>query len=280
MLTRPVHRSSPSACGAEPVAEPGELRAAPPPSAEEGRKGPRANADRAVLEAFLADPANAVLVSFPRTGSHWLRMLIELYFERPLLNLTFHHRDRTDYLLYHTHDLDLTLQRQNVLYLYRDPVPTVYSQLVYHREDLADETRVRHWASLYGAHLDKWLFLERDAHRKTILRYERLLADPWSEFVNVVRHFGADEVRERFDEIVARASKDEIARRTTHDPKVIASGAEYERRRRQFFAAFREAVWEAVLDGRPEVLTAFPEELARRGGTDHHATCADREHTA
>ena len=29
------------------------------------------------------------LVSFPRTGSHWLRMLMELYFDKPSLTRSF-----------------------------------------------------------------------------------------------------------------------------------------------------------------------------------------------
>ena len=38
-----------------------------------------------VEKAYTANLQNPFLISFPRTGSHWLRMLCELYFERPTL---------------------------------------------------------------------------------------------------------------------------------------------------------------------------------------------------
>ena len=62
-----------------------------------------------VVDAFVADPENTFLVSFPRTGSHWLRMLMELYFQRPSLVRVFYFNERADYMCYHTHDLDLVL---------------------------------------------------------------------------------------------------------------------------------------------------------------------------
>ena len=91
-----------------------------------------------VLEAFTSNPESTFLVSFPRTGSHWLRLLMELYFERPSLVRVFYYPERTDYLTYHTHDLSLDVQHPRVIYLYREPVATIYSQMQYHGEDLAD----------------------------------------------------------------------------------------------------------------------------------------------
>ena len=85
--------------------------------------------DKQVIEHFISSPASTLMVSFPRTGSHWLRMLMELYFERPTLKLVFYYPEVTDYLAYHTHDLSLDMEHPTVLYLYRNPVDTVYSQL-------------------------------------------------------------------------------------------------------------------------------------------------------
>ena len=53
--------------------------------------------DEAIISAFTRDPENTFLVSFPRTGSHWLRMLTELYFERPSLLRVFYYYNRRDY---------------------------------------------------------------------------------------------------------------------------------------------------------------------------------------
>ena len=76
-----------------------------------------------VAREFAEDPNSPWLVSFPRTGSHWLRMMLERYSARPLLPRSFFDHDSTDYLLNHTHDLDFSCTVRRVIYLYRDPVP-------------------------------------------------------------------------------------------------------------------------------------------------------------
>ena len=125
--------------------------------------------DQSVIEAFTKDSTNTLLISFPRTGSHWLRMLAELYFGRPSLVRVFYYPNRQDYLFLHTHDLDLSVKSSRVIYLYRAPVDTIYSQLRYYDESPNDRARVIYWADLYGRHLDKWLCSERFTTQKTIL---------------------------------------------------------------------------------------------------------------
>ena len=94
--------------------------------------------DPEVIKSFTDNPDFPYLVSFSRTGSHWLRMIMELYFEKPSLVRAFYFKDANDFTCYHTHDMDLELRRENVIYLYRNPVETVYSQLCYYKEDPDD----------------------------------------------------------------------------------------------------------------------------------------------
>jgi hypothetical protein len=100
----------------------------------EERSGSLQIDEPSIIEAFIENPDSPFLVSFPRTGSHWLRLIMELYFGRPSLVRVFYYPERTDYLTLHTHDIDLDIERRNVIYLYRDPVDTVYSQLNYYKE--------------------------------------------------------------------------------------------------------------------------------------------------
>ena len=72
----------------------------------------------------------------------------------------FYYGDRKDYLTLHTHDMDLDVFRKNVIYLYRKPIPTVYSQMIYEREDINDLEKVKYWDTFYGRHLNKWLIQE------------------------------------------------------------------------------------------------------------------------
>ena len=206
--------------------------------------------DPKVLQRYTDDPSFPFLVSFPRTGSHWLRMIMELYFGRPLLTRTFFNKDRTDYLLLHTHDIDLDIMRGNVVYLYRDPVDTVFSQLMYYKEDITDEERVRHWAGLYGRHLAKWLHDNGFTEKLTVVKYERLRDDPAAEFKKITDHFGVEFDGTRLDEALKGATKEKLKEKTGHDPQVVNLKADYSAKRKQFRTESEGLVWEELLSGR------------------------------
>jgi hypothetical protein len=217
---------------------------------------------RAVLQSFLADPGNPVFISFPRTGSHWIRMVMELYFERPSLILVFYYPENRDYMAYHNHDLELEIERENVLYLYRNPVPTIFSQLTYHLEDPEDESRIRHWTDLYGRHLDKWLFEESFSRRKTVLRYERFREDLAAEFEKICTHYGSVLDPARLAEADARTRKEDVIERTKLDRHVVSRKAGYEASRQSFVETRSGLVWECLLHGRERLREAFePDEI-------------------
>ena len=146
--------------------------------------------DPHILDAFNAKPTNPYLVSFPRTGSHWLRILCEHYFNRPTLTRVFFDHNNDDYLFLHTHDLDLNVQRHNIIYLYRNPIDTIYSQLRYHQTAFDDTQEIMRWSRRYGQHLEKWLHTERFTTHKTVLCYEHLRDNLATEFAKLTAHFG------------------------------------------------------------------------------------------
>lgn len=190
--------------------------------------------DRRVIETFLSDPENPFLVSFPRTGSHWLRMMMEQYFERPSLTRVFYYPARTDYLTLHTHDLDLDVTRRSVIYLYRDPIDTVYSQLRYHGQEPEDRARVREWSDLYGRHLAKWLYDEAAAEIRTVLRYEDLRDQLQEAFARLCAHFGQTLDPDRLRRIGEGVTRSHVSQKTRHDPAVINTSGDYGDLRRRF----------------------------------------------
>ena len=213
--------------------------------------------DRSILEAYKADPNNSFFISFPRTGSHWLRMLMELYFGRPSLTRVFYYPERTDYLTLHTHDLDLDVERSRVIYLYRDPVDTIYSQLQYHKEDTESRERITYWAALYGRHLDKWLHQETFTSTKTVVRYEEFIVDIAKEFRKICEHFGSEFQLEKIERAAKGISKERVKKKTRHNPQVMDVGQTYESQRRSFRQAQGDVVWQAVLDGREHLQQDF-----------------------
>lgn len=214
--------------------------------------------DKGILEAFSADPNNTYLVSFPRTGSHWLRMLMELYFERPSLVRVFYYPDRKDYLTLHTHDLNLDVERSHVIYIFRDPVDTIYSQLNYYGQPLDDRERVVYWADLYGRHLAKWLHEEQFTTKKTILTYEGMTRNLSAEFLKITCHFNCEFDETRFQTASNKITKEEVKRKTVHDPQVIQLTMGYGENRMRFKKEAEALVWDALCDeGRQYLIDDF-----------------------
>jgi len=204
--------------------------------------------DENILKQYIEDLDFPFIVSFPRTGSHWLRLLMELYFERPSLVRVFYYKDSKDFLSLHTHDDDLDIYRKNAIYLYRNPIPTIYSQLKFYSEDSNDLDRIKYWSAAYGRHLNKWLIEEDVSEKKTILRYENMTQDLKSEFAKVTAHFGQSLDAEKLEEVAAQVSKAEVKKKTAHDPRVINRNENYADSREVFAQKHGELVTQVVLE--------------------------------
>ena len=213
--------------------------------------------DQIVIEEFIANPDNTFLVSFPRTGSHWLRMLMELYFEQPSLVRSFYYPEHRDFLTLHTHDLDLDVERSHVIYLYRNPVDTIFSQLSYHDEKLNDRNRVAYWSDLYGRHLDKWLHCETFTRRKTILTYEGMKEDLTAEFIKITEHFGREFDKTRLEQSAKLVSKETVKQKTSHDKNAVQLDNYYEVQREDFQKFQGSFVWGALMNDRPYLANYF-----------------------
>ncbi len=135
-------------------------------------------------------------------------MLMELYFERPGLVRIFFYEHAKSFTCLHTHDLALDVERNNVIYLYREPVDTVFSQLSYHKENINDPIRIQYWAELYGKHLNKWLFEEKFTSKKTIITYEGLKTGLKGEFRKICGFFKTDLDTKRLTAAADQVSKD------------------------------------------------------------------------
>ena len=187
-----------------------------------------------VLVKFTNNPDFPYLVSFPRTGSHWLRMIMELYFKKPSLVRAFYFKDATDFTCYHTHDMDLDLSRESVIYLYRNPVETVYSQLKYYKENIDEESRRRYWTELYARHLSKWLLHDDFTKKKTVIAYEGMKKDLHQQMRKLCEHFGAEYSRTRLESVEEEVSKEQLKKKTRHDQQVVNLTNDYARERERF----------------------------------------------
>lgn len=213
--------------------------------------------DPEVIKAFTDDPDFPYLVSFSRTGSHWLRMIMELYFEKPSLVRAFYFKDATDFTCYHTHDMDLKLRRENVIYLYRDPVETVYSQLSYYKESPEDQERRQHWTNLYARHLAKWLVHDDFTKKKTIITYEGMKSNMHNEIEKMCWHFGKEFDPIKLDSVLTQVSKDELKKKTKHDQQVVNLSDAYRNERDVFKEKYGKLIFDELYAIEPSLGKLF-----------------------
>jgi hypothetical protein len=209
-------------------------------------KGSFAVNNKSLIEKYTSDPEFTYLVSFPRTGSHWLRMVMELYFEKPSLIRVFYYRYANDFTCYHLHDEDLKLKRRNVIYLYRNPVETIYSQMLYYEEDIDNVKRIKYWAALYGKHLSKWLIQERFTRKKMLITYEGMKNHMPNEFKKLCDYFSIIYNESKLYKCVKKVSKEEVKNKTKHDEKVINNSKSYKQNRYDFFEKYQQEIMEVV----------------------------------
>lgn len=224
---------------------------------KESMEGSSVIHDQVAITAFINNLDNPFLVSFPRTGSHWLRMLMEIYFERPSLVRVFYYPERIDYLTLHTHDLDLDVERKRVIYLYRDPVNTIFSQLNYYQDDIYDEKRIVYWADLYGRHLNKWLLRDGLSGGRVLIRYEMLKQDIQIEFSKIATFFDEKLDSARLQAAVERVTKHEVKKKTSDDQQVINLAPDYEKQRENFGQQKSGLIWNTLLLNRYHLLDYF-----------------------
>ena len=178
-------------------------------------------------------------------------MMMELYFERPSLSRVFYHFENTNYLTLHTHDMDLDVTRQNVIYLYRNPADTIYSQISYYKRDHTDINEVRNWTQMYAQHLRKWLIQESFTHVKTVLTYENLTLDITAKFEKICKHLEVAVDARKLENAYKRITKDEVKRKTLHDPMVVSLEQDYEDKRVSFRERFKDCILQQILEIEP-----------------------------
>lgn len=198
-----------------------------------------------VYAEAMRDPEMTKIISYPRTGSHWLRSLMEKYFERPILPRVLYNTDRTDYLAVHDHDTTppyITPSKKEaykrVLFLFRDPVDTVYSfyRMGYgHESDHMKDIRIGYLTREYSDFMQRWI--EEDwTEQKTYIRYEQIAGHPFREFEKITNHFGYGSVDQpKLAEARNSIPKEETRRILKEKyPGVVNTSQEYQISKDQF----------------------------------------------
>ena len=205
-----------------------------------------------------------LFVSFPRTGAHWINCVMELYFDRPRLRqrrTTFLDRTRTDWRWFHDHDENLDLHQPKVLFLYREPIATIFSNLNYERQHAkaaalawwfyakpeTEAEAVRRHCYAYRSHCEKWLLSESRA--RTVVRHDNFLTHRAEEFGRICEHFGEPLDHERIEQAFQTVTPEALVARAGNTAEMGSHmlGQDYRARRREFEAQWGDFIREQVL---------------------------------
>jgi len=201
-----------------------------------------------VVDDFISDPHFPYFVSFPRTGSHWFRIFMERYTGTPSLVQSFTIKSPKSFWSYHRHDKDLKEvgQRNKVLYLYRNPVDTIFSQISYERENM-DKDSVNLYIEMYSNHILKWLYNNK-AENFLSFTYEGLKEDPVSEIYKILLFLDMEINDERITDCYSKSQKN-LTKKVTGDSNfgVINLSDNYEQERDKFKKEYSEYIFNSFL---------------------------------
>lgn len=119
--------------------------------------------------------SNIYYVGVSRSGSHWLRIVLEEYMQgkSPVSNFIAC-KDDINVLMSHlndfkgTHDMQLDFVADNVIYLYRNPIDCIFSNLKYDQTTIDNKQSIDNYLNIWIKHIQKWLFDENFTKRKVI----------------------------------------------------------------------------------------------------------------
>lgn len=201
------------------------------------------------------------LVSYPRTGSHWLRMLLEAYLGEPSYVQSFFDPNPKSFWGFHIHNRRIgkfepsegsTLGLKKVIYLHRDPVDTIYSQLRYdqaisskwngERSSWLDQ-QVKTLIDEYRSHIIRWTRENSDIESIVCLSYEDLKNNPVESLSSVIRFLGKPVDESKILQVYEKCNKSLTKLVTPHDLAALSSEAVqdpkvYEGTRERFKSAY------------------------------------------
>ncbi len=156
-----------------------------------------------------------LLISYRRSGSHWICAIMELYFDRPRLRRsrrTFLDKSRTDWLFMHDHDLKFKVfknhdkkKNRTVLYLYRNLEDVAKSDKIFLKNKYGLDVSMEKLLKECKNHQEKYL----RSHWVIPIKYENFL-DPKKrikEFKIITDFFYENLDKKRLEEIFERVGK-------------------------------------------------------------------------
>ena len=188
---------------------------------------------------ILNDKKFTRLVSYPRTGSHWLRVLLEKYTGDTCFVRGFYDKSPKNFWGFHVHNREINKfepsegvvdNLEKVIYLYREPCDTIFSLLKYEKiikeawkgkvDDMIEEKTIQ-YAHEYQKHLERWKINNSDVGQMLLINYNDLKNNPEETFKKIVLFLNYEWNGKKFNTTYNETNKQSIKKVTLHDNSVI-----------------------------------------------------------
>lgn len=179
-----------------------------------------------------------LFVSFPRTGSHWFRQILELYLERPSYTASFYYKNKP--WGFHTHATNINGHRfryhnslpednwKGFLYLDRiDKCKTIYSLIKFMGWGF-DQQRIVGISNDIDNHRKKWIkFIS--SYGGAYITYEDIKTKNFERLDGVVKLINGESLNmERMSFIIDYLSKKKVLDAIAGDKRVVKLGDSYQ----------------------------------------------------
>ena len=169
------------------------------------------------------------LVSYPRCGSHWFRYIMEYTLEMPCIvsSYKFPNPDLQQCWGLHIHDRRLdnsdcppTKNLQKVIYLWRNPVDVVYSQLRYDGIlpdvlTVSSAESLRHGVNYliheYGSHLQRYRFNNGDIGDLLEITYEQMRENTAETMAQSMEFLNLQYEKKKLKKVISECTKLKIS---------------------------------------------------------------------
>jgi hypothetical protein len=176
------------------------------------------------MNSINYDSSLTQLVSYPRTGSHYFRIVVEECIKRPCAPTSFLGYCEKEPWGFHLHDRivgrgdeGVTGGFNKVIYLYRNPIDTIYSHMVY--QQLEDWKFI---AEEYKIHLQRWLYNSNDCKKIISIEYDDLIKNPLLEFNKFFAFINCEVREDILEDAIKRTTIERVKSLTENlDSKVI-----------------------------------------------------------
>jgi hypothetical protein len=190
---------------------------------------------------------NVTYVGLSRSGSHWIRLVLEHYMggNSPLSNFLGSAINTNNFRA--THDLQLDFVADYVIYLYRNPIDCIYSNLKYDEIDTNVDciSKIDYYLDIWIRHIQKWIYDENFTKDKVILCYEKLKNDFNNEFSKLLIFLNLQVNTEKIEEGNNIYTKSKI-KKIVRDDRVINNELNYEIDRELFTQKYKNYIYDKL----------------------------------